>query len=89
MSRDRSYLSLDGVANGELPATAVTGFGFQYHKQRPVALAKHVRSLGLRQSPPTPVSTPSHPRIFALPHSAYSKDCSTILSNCIWLSLLV
>jgi hypothetical protein len=48
---ERSYLSLNAVANGELPATAVTGFGFQYQKERPVALIEHVRNLGLRPNP--------------------------------------
>jgi hypothetical protein len=49
--RERSYLSLDAVADGELPATAVTGFGFHYQKERPVALVEHVRNLGLRPNP--------------------------------------
>ncbi len=45
---ERSYLSLDAVANGELPAIAITGLGFQCQNERPVALVKHVRNLGLR-----------------------------------------
>jgi len=49
--RERSYLSLDAVANGELPATAITGFGFHYQKERPVVLVEHVRNLGLRPNP--------------------------------------
>ena len=49
--RERSYLSLDAVVDGELPATAITGFGFHYQKERPVALVEHVRNLGLRPNP--------------------------------------
>ena len=48
---DRSYLSLDAIANGELPATAITGFSFQYQKGRPVAPVKVARNLGLRPNP--------------------------------------
>lgn len=36
---------------GELPATAITGFGFQYQKERPVAPVEVVRNLGLRPNP--------------------------------------
>jgi hypothetical protein len=50
-SRDRSYLSLNAVADGELPATAIAGFGFHYRKERPVALVKYVKNLGLRPNP--------------------------------------
>lgn len=54
---ERSFLSLDAVANGEIPATAATGFGFNFTGTRPVGLVKHVRNLGLRPNPPaTPVS---------------------------------
>lgn len=49
---ERNYLSLNAVANGELPATAITGFGFHYQRKRPVALVKHARNLGLRSNPP-------------------------------------
>ena len=49
--RERSYLSLNAVADGELPATAITGFGFHYQKERPVALVEHVQNLGLRPNP--------------------------------------
>ena len=49
---DRSYLSLDGIANDDIPATAITGFGFNLQKYRPVALVKHVQNLGLRPNPP-------------------------------------
>ena len=49
---DRSYLSLDEVASGGISPSAATGFGFHLLKQRPVALVKHVRNIGLRPSPP-------------------------------------
>jgi hypothetical protein len=49
---DRTYLSLNGIANGDIPFTAITGFGFHLTKKRPVALVKHVRNLGLRPNPP-------------------------------------
>jgi hypothetical protein len=49
---DRSYLSLNGIANDDIPLTAITGFGFHLMKQRPVALWKHVQNLGLRPNPP-------------------------------------
>jgi hypothetical protein len=48
---ERSYLSLNAIAKGELPATAITGFGFHYQKERPVALVEHVQNLGLRPNP--------------------------------------
>jgi hypothetical protein len=54
---DRCYLSIDGVVNDEIPPTALTGFGFHLKGQRPVALVKDVKNLGLRASPPaSPVS---------------------------------
>lgn len=49
---DRSYLSLDGIVNDDVPATAITGFGFHLQKHRPVAPVKHVRNLGLRPNLP-------------------------------------
>ena len=49
---DRSYLSLNEVASGGISPTAAAGFGFHLQKQRPVALVKHVKNLGLRQFPP-------------------------------------
>ena len=52
---DRSFLSLNGIANGDIPPTAITGFGFHLQKKRPIGLVKHVLNLGLRPSAP-PVS---------------------------------
>ena len=53
--RERSYLSLDAIVNGDIPATAVAGFGFNLLVNRPVASAELMKSIGLRPSPP-PVS---------------------------------
>jgi hypothetical protein len=44
-------LSLNGVANGDLPITAITGFGFHLQKSRPVAKKEVVEKLGLRENP--------------------------------------
>lgn len=55
--KERSFLSLNGIVNGDIPATAITGFGFHLQRKRPVALVKHVINLGLRPNPP-PVGTP-------------------------------
>lgn len=53
--KERSFLSLNGIANGDIPSTSIMGFGFHLMKQRPVALVEHVKNLGLRPNP-TPVS---------------------------------
>ncbi|RDW94732.1 hypothetical protein BP5796_00495 [Coleophoma crateriformis] len=51
---ERSWLSLNAIVNGELPATAIMGYGFHLrvgkHK-RPVALNEHVKNIGLRPHP--------------------------------------
>ncbi|TDZ18747.1 hypothetical protein Cob_v008237 [Colletotrichum orbiculare MAFF 240422] len=47
----RTYTSLDGVVNGDAPATAVAGFGFHLLKERPVSEANIVANLGLRPAP--------------------------------------
>jgi hypothetical protein len=49
--RERCYLSLDAIALGEYPATALTGFGFHYYGQRPIAPAELVRNIGSRPNP--------------------------------------
>ncbi|PMD59238.1 uncharacterized protein K444DRAFT_591416 [Hyaloscypha bicolor E] len=64
----RSYLSLNGIANNDIPPTAITGFGFNLTRKRPVALVEHVKNLGLRKNPPPrpplPCSTTFHiPRV--------------------------
>ncbi|TGJ88136.1 hypothetical protein E0Z10_g656 [Xylaria hypoxylon] len=47
----RSYLSLDGILNGEVPPTAATGFGFHRMRTRPIVNARIVREIGLRPVP--------------------------------------
>ncbi|KAI0971785.1 hypothetical protein F4678DRAFT_461151 [Xylaria arbuscula] len=47
----RTYLSLDGIMNGEIPPTAATGFGFHRLGTRPVVDAKYVKDIGLRPVP--------------------------------------
>ncbi|RDL39451.1 uncharacterized protein BP5553_03791 [Venustampulla echinocandica] len=49
---ERAYLSLNGIADNDVPLTASTGFGFHLDKVRPVTLVKYVKSIGLRPSPP-------------------------------------
>jgi hypothetical protein len=51
-SAERSWLSVDGVVNGDYPPSAVTGFGFHFLGKRPVSLVKHALNLGLRPDPP-------------------------------------
>jgi hypothetical protein len=66
--RERSYLSLNAVADGELPATAITGFGFHYQKERPVARVEHVKNLGLR---PNPIMRKVRLQILYVPPASY------------------
>lgn len=47
---DRTWLSIDGIVNGDLPATAITGYGFQFARKRPVSDVRVVRNLGLRKA---------------------------------------
>lgn len=58
---DRSYLSLDGIANGEIPATAASGFGFHCLGARPVMNLEHWKNIGLRPVP-LPRGHPAAPR---------------------------
>lgn len=50
-SAERAFLCLDGIANDEIPMTAVSGFGFNLHGKRPAILRKHAINFGLRPSP--------------------------------------
>lgn len=50
-SADRAYLSLNAVANGELPPTAATGFGFHIIGERPMVDVNLLRNIGLRTAP--------------------------------------
>ncbi|KND90734.1 hypothetical protein TOPH_04490 [Tolypocladium ophioglossoides CBS 100239] len=45
-SADRSFLSLNAVANGEVPPTAATGFGFHIMGERPIVNADILKNLG-------------------------------------------
>ncbi|TLS30520.1 hypothetical protein PpBr36_03674 [Pyricularia pennisetigena] len=54
---ERSYLSLNGIVNGDVPATAALGFGFHAYSSRPLYNPKVARNLGLRRPPePFPAS---------------------------------
>ncbi|KAK8901769.1 hypothetical protein ACHAQE_002390 [Botrytis cinerea] len=84
---DRSYLSLNAIANDDLPCTATTGFGFNLQKFRPVGNAEVVKNLGLR---PNPVpAEPNRPRSRNLRYQRRATDLglgvltdrSTIVSN--------
>lgn len=45
---EMSFMSIDGVLKGDIPPTAALGFGFRALGARPVADAKVVKNLGLR-----------------------------------------
>jgi hypothetical protein len=47
---ERAFLSINGVVNGDVPMTAITGFGFHLQKFRPVAKKEIVEKLGLKQN---------------------------------------
>lgn len=49
--RERAYLSLDGILDGDIPATAATGYGFHLHGGRPLADPNIVKELGTRAVP--------------------------------------
>ncbi|CAD6444161.1 123eb86c-0117-453f-b26b-56979e4a637f [Sclerotinia trifoliorum] len=59
---DRSFLSLNAILNDDLPCTAVTGFGFNLQKFRPVAKVEIVKNLGLRPNPVPLELNPSRSR---------------------------
>lgn len=48
VGEDLSWLSLDGVLKGDIPASAAVGYGFRALGGRPVANANIVKNLGLR-----------------------------------------
>ncbi|OAF55542.1 hypothetical protein VC83_07727 [Pseudogymnoascus destructans] len=48
---ERSFLSLDAIANNEIPMTAVSGFGFNILGKRPVVPRKCAINYGLRPDP--------------------------------------
>ncbi len=47
----RSYLSLNGILEGDIPLTAATGFGFHYTGARPLVDADVVKKIGCRAVP--------------------------------------
>nr|XP_036583754.1 uncharacterized protein CTRU02_06393 [Colletotrichum truncatum]KAF6792897.1 hypothetical protein CTRU02_06393 [Colletotrichum truncatum] len=70
---DRAYISLDGIADGSIPATAATGFGFHLFRQRPICNSKLVANLGLRSSSTSGASTSSSAS-YESPSSKTTKD---------------
>lgn len=76
-SIDRVYISLDGVADGHVPATAAAGYGFHIFGQRPVYDAHLVANLpranevsnesGLQSVVETLTNVTSAPRMPPLP----------------------
>ncbi|OHE91522.1 hypothetical protein CORC01_13171 [Colletotrichum orchidophilum] len=54
---DRAYISLDGIAEGNIPATAATGYGFHLFRRRPVCSSQLVANIGLRSSSGTSIGS--------------------------------
>lgn len=50
-AESRSFLSLDGVMNGEIPPAAATGFGFHRMGTRPIIDLDVLKNIGLRPVP--------------------------------------
>lgn len=48
---EKSWLSLDGIVNGDISPTAATGYAFSYMKERPICDVSVVNSLGYRAVP--------------------------------------
>lgn len=68
---ERSYLSLDAIANDEIPMTAVAGFGFNLLGKRPVVPRKCAINYGLRPDPrPQTVSLSSLFKFSAHPYKS-------------------
>lgn len=49
--RDKSWVSLDAVLNGDILPTVATGFAFSYMDSRPMANADVVKNIGYRAVP--------------------------------------
>lgn len=50
---DRAFLDMDAIADGKLPLTAATGFGFEDIGGRPVVSSEIVKHIGQRGPPET------------------------------------
>ncbi|EQB47486.1 hypothetical protein CGLO_13358 [Colletotrichum gloeosporioides Cg-14] len=74
---DRAYLSLDSIANGDVPATAATGWGFHHFGRRPICHPEVVANLGLRSQ--TASTAPS--LTSTSPASTASRDTSSTEDN--------
>ncbi|OIW34111.1 hypothetical protein CONLIGDRAFT_557246, partial [Coniochaeta ligniaria NRRL 30616] len=48
---EKSWLSLDGIVNGDIPPTAAGAYSFHYMQQRPICDASVVSNLGYRAVP--------------------------------------
>ena len=70
---ERSHLRLNAIANGEIPSTALLGFGFHLNRERPVIHVNLWRKIGLRENPKI-VSSPSFPSPFPLLTSKDDKN---------------
>ncbi|KAI1384865.1 uncharacterized protein F4822DRAFT_433404 [Hypoxylon trugodes] len=70
----RSYLSLDGIVNGDVPPTAATGFSF-YRTGRPVIHPDRLKNIGLRAVPWPRARKNSHVSSLS---SLTSLNCSSI-----------
>ncbi|KAI0178411.1 hypothetical protein BJ166DRAFT_50503 [Pestalotiopsis sp. NC0098] len=73
----RSYLSLDGVVKGDIPASAAVGFGFHQHGSRPVMDAEVVKNIGYRPVP-LPRSFQRDPETPSSPSSSLREVIETI-----------
>ncbi|KAI0377853.1 hypothetical protein F5Y04DRAFT_263402 [Hypomontagnella monticulosa] len=63
----RSYLSLDGIVNGDIPPSAAVGFGFHEVGARPVFHPDRFKNLGLRPVPwPKATATPTQSSLSSL-----------------------
>ncbi len=83
---ERAYLSLNGIANGDIPASAATGYGFHLHAQRPIAPPDIVKNLGLRPVPMVshPLSAVSTALIKKQGHCATPPTLGPLASRSVW-----
>lgn len=74
----RSYLSLDGILNGDVPPTAATGFGFHRRRARPIIDARAIQDIGLRPVPWPRLQPQTYP---SSPSSQSSWTLSDIIED--------